>query len=89
MMLEIHVLGTREGGSRSPQRDGKKNRGAAAHLYPSSSEKPIHPRFLIFKRLPKTFVTGLRSRYHIYFNGGFSGSTAPWLSSAVLGDSSV
>jgi len=47
MTLEILALGTRVGGSRSPQRDGKRNRGFAAHLLPSSSEKPIHPRSLL------------------------------------------
>jgi len=42
------------GGSRSPQAarpartDGKTNRGSAAHLYPPSSQKPIHPRSLLF-----------------------------------------
>lgn len=30
------------------ERDGKKNRGFAAHLYPSSSEMPIHLRLRTF-----------------------------------------
>ena len=38
----------------------EKNRGSAAHLFSSSSEKPIHPRFLIFRDLPKTSLAAKR-----------------------------
>jgi len=73
LTLEILALGTRVGGSRSPQRDGKTNRGSAAHLYPSVragravSEKPIHPRYPIFKHLLKK---PLAAEFHAGRGGG-------------------
>ena len=38
----------------------QRNRGSAAHLFPSSSEKPIHPRILIFNLLHKTSLAAER-----------------------------